>query len=611
MKKALLNKIFPVILLSFILFLGVNLHNSYLTAPWKSNRWEEQSLPLLKNLVWVKGSGTGNADAQLFIWSKNLSNNSKLLINQLWAGESNVPAPALDFIAPVTEEASVPLVKLKEIIPTLEIDLRYASDRNFTGKKLYQDETAYLRRETAAKLKMAQEEALNRGYSLKIWDAYRHPEAQFTMWEAYPDPNFVANPHTGFSDHSRGIAVDVTLVDRQGNELVMPSAFDAFGAKADRDYRDVGSAEAANARILEEIMTKSGFWGLSSEWWHFADTQRFDVIYFSGQRDPSGHRQTVITEMGNKEAGTELLISAIGDNTLGQDPGFPYQGSFDWVYEQKKNPAFFFSGVKHILQQDDLTIANLEGVLTNHNKKPDKSHQNEPFFFKGQPAYAQILKEGSVEAVNLANNHTLDYMEEGFAETVKHLKNAGIAAFGRGSKQVLTVKGVKVALLGYNLLGDLEEGVEIEPFKKQVQKDIKEANQQASLVIVSFHWGDEGSAAPNALQQEIGRMAVDNGADLVLGHHPHIVQKIEEYRGKFIVYSLANFVFGGHSNPWDRDTIIFQQKFKFDQAGRYVESPQAVVIPCQVSALTRGNDYRPVVAAGPEAERIKGRILSP
>ncbi|MGI5911310.1 MAG: M15 family metallopeptidase [Syntrophomonadaceae bacterium] len=172
------------------------------------------------------------------------------------------------------------MVALNEYIPDLKIDLRYATAKNFTGTKIYEKNIAYLRRGTAEKLKAAQAEFSSMGYTIKVWDAYRPPAAQFSLWNSYPDSRFVINPHKGFSYHSRGVAVDVTLV--KGNkEIPMPTGFDDFTARANRDYSDVSKEVADNARLLEQIMVKHGFNSIFYEWWHFIDQDKdqYPVYY--------------------------------------------------------------------------------------------------------------------------------------------------------------------------------------------------------------------------------------------------------------------------------------------------------------------------------------------
>lgn len=168
-------------------------------------------------------------------------------------------------------------VPVAEYLPQVWVDLRYATENNFTGQIIYDFTDAYLRYGTVEKLAQVQAVLEKAGYSLLIWDAFRPAEAQFRLWEVCPDPVYVANPENGFSSHSRGNTVDVTLTDPDGNAVEMPSGFDDFSPLADRDYSDVSPDAAANAQLLEEAMTDCGFRPYSGEWWHFTDTDDYPV----------------------------------------------------------------------------------------------------------------------------------------------------------------------------------------------------------------------------------------------------------------------------------------------------------------------------------------------
>lgn len=175
------------------------------------------------------------------------------------------------------EPLDTDFVRITDHIPEIAVDLRYATADNFTGQVIYSFSDAYLRYGTVKKLAAAQAALAEQGYGLKIWDAFRPPAAQFVMWEICPDATYVANPNKGFSSHSRGNTVDLTLVDASGAEAVMPTDFDDFSPKADRDYSDADPEAAANALILENAMTGAGFRPYSGEWWHFSDTDQYDV----------------------------------------------------------------------------------------------------------------------------------------------------------------------------------------------------------------------------------------------------------------------------------------------------------------------------------------------
>lgn len=174
--------------------------------------------------------------------------------------------------SPTPEPADDALVPVQDFIPGLRVELKYATTDNFTGQVIYTFTQARLRYGTVKKLAAVQQILVQQGYALLLWDAYRPPEAQQRLWDACPNPTYVANPATGGSGHSRGNTVDVTLVRADGTAVEMPSGFDDFSALADRDYRDVSTDAAENAHLLEQAMEAAGFRGYGGEWWHYSDT---------------------------------------------------------------------------------------------------------------------------------------------------------------------------------------------------------------------------------------------------------------------------------------------------------------------------------------------------
>lgn len=168
-------------------------------------------------------------------------------------------------------------VKVAAYIPDIIVDLRYSTENNFTYQRIYYFSDVWLRYRTVKKLILVQEELKQNGIYLKIWDGFRPTSAQFKLWDICPDPTYVSDPNNGFSSHSRGNTVDITLAYSDGTEFVMPTGFDDFSRLADRDYSDCSEEAAANALFLEEIMIKYGFKPYSGEWWHFTDTQSYSV----------------------------------------------------------------------------------------------------------------------------------------------------------------------------------------------------------------------------------------------------------------------------------------------------------------------------------------------
>lgn len=331
-------------------------------------------------------------------------------------------------------------------------------------------------------------------------------------------------------------------------------------------------------------------------------------LYKSNKEEPQPETKT---ESANKEGQkpekqetpevqeTTITISAAGDCTLGTDEGFNYKRSFKGKYDAVQDPAYFFQNVQPVFAQDDLTIVNMEGTLTEETTREPKQ-----FAFKGDAEYAKIFTAGAVETANLANNHSFDYGKKSYEDTITALEAEGISSFGYERTAVMDIKGVKVGLAG---VYELAEHIDC---KQDLLDNIASLKEQgAQIIIVSFHWGQEKENVPSDVQVELAHAAVDNGADLVLGHHPHVLQRIEEYKGKNIVYSLGNFCFGGNSAPSDMDTMIFQQTFTVKD-GKLQEDNVTNILPCKISsAYEEGyNNYQPILAEGEQKEKIFERL---
>lgn len=169
-------------------------------------------------------------------------------------------------------------VRVLDYIPSARQALAYATTDNFTGQVIYEFTDVYLRYGTVKKLAAVAAELEEQGLGLLIWDGYRPVYAQAKLYDVCPNPTYVSPPGVGNQNHCRGRAVDITLVELEtGEELEMPTGFDDFSDYADRDYSDVSPTAAANARLLEEVMTEQGFRGYSAEWWHYNDTDTYPI----------------------------------------------------------------------------------------------------------------------------------------------------------------------------------------------------------------------------------------------------------------------------------------------------------------------------------------------
>lgn len=298
----------------------------------------------------------------------------------------------------------------------------------------------------------------------------------------------------------------------------------------------------------------------------------------------------------NSDGPIKITVSSMGDCTLGTDENFNQSTSFN-AYYNAQGPNYFFKNVRSILEEDDLSIINLEGTFTDSDQRQEKT-----FAFKADPEYVSILTGSSIEAANLANNHSRDYGEESYTDTVETLDQAGIASFGYDQVDLLEINGVKVGLTGiYELAEHLDKQQEV----KENIAALKEAGAQ--VIIVNFHWGIEKEYVPNDTQKTLAHLAIDEGADLVIGHHPHVLQGIERYKGKYIAYSLGNFSFGGNSNPSDKDTMIFQQTFTVAD-GKAETNDDINIIPCSLSSASGYNDYCPTPLEGSEKERVLEKL---
>ena len=331
-----------------------------------------------------------------------------------------------------------------------------------------------------------------------------------------------------------------------------------------------------------------------------SDTQAAASSTADSEASANGESENSDSAAGTAKASHDtpvtLTVSVVGDCTLGTDENFDYDTSLN-AYFESYGKEYFFQNVKSIFEADDLTIANNEGTFTESYDREDKT-----FAFKAPASFAGIYSCSSVEAVNTANNHSHDYGEQSFQDTMDALDAEGIVHFGYDETAVMDVKGVKVGLVGiYELNDHLER-------KQQLEDNINKVKDEgAELVIVIFHWGNEKETVPDSNQTTLGRLAIDLGADLVCGHHPHVLQGVEEYKGKNIVYSLGNFCFGGNSSPSDMDTMIFQQTFTITNDG--VQDDNVTnIIPCSISSASDYNNYQPTPSQGDEKTRIMEKI---
>ena len=289
---------------------------------------------------------------------------------------------------------------------------------------------------------------------------------------------------------------------------------------------------------------------------------------------------TVETTVETEPQPVVYTLTFAGDCTLANQRGASdYEGFIGTVGQNYDHP---FADVIDYFKNDTATFINLECAFTDATNAADKR-----FAFKGPKEYINILTQGSIEFANVANNHSLDYGVQGLNDTTALLDEHGIAYAKDKTHTVFEVAdGLKIGVFA---MGDPTSTAGVADHVKALKK------AGADIIIASMHWGQEYWYVPNSDQILIAQTAIDAGADIVYGHHPHVLQKIEKYKDGIIFFSLGNFSFGGNNNPPDKDTAILQQQFIRYPDGT-VEMGELTIIPCYVTGIINdwGNDYQPM-----------------
>lgn len=285
--------------------------------------------------------------------------------------------------------------------------------------------------------------------------------------------------------------------------------------------------------------------------------------------------------LGETEDAFSIAVSFTGDMLLASLHGKRAAGNF-LDYAAKQEPEYFLQHVRPIFEADDFTVVNLENVLTDRNLTPKEKATDPAYWFRAPAATTDILTSSGVEAVSLANNHTGDYGTAGYKDTVKAVSAAGLEYGGNDRTFYLEKNGYRVAVICHGLWTEGQAGTII--------RRLKAAEKDSDFQVVFYHGGAEGVHTPEAWRVRASRRLIDNGADLVLGNHPHVLQPREVYKGKEIVYSLGNFCFGGSRGPENR-TIIYQLILRVE-SGELV-SAASELIPCYVHTGGRVNNYCP------------------
>lgn len=289
-----------------------------------------------------------------------------------------------------------------------------------------------------------------------------------------------------------------------------------------------------------------------------------------------------------------IKLSFAGDTMLASNKDHTSPGNFN-DYVNKKEPTYFLEKVKHIFEKDDFTILNLENALTDQ-QLPEITKSTDPaYWYKSKTSNINILSSSSVEGVSVSNNHTGDYGPIGKQDTIDAIVNANMQYGDYNNIMYFKKNNYTIAVIC--------KGLWIESQTNNIVKLIKEAEEKSDYQIVFFHGGKERIHQPEEWKIRATRKLIDNGADLVVGSHPHVIQPREIYKGKEIVYSLGNFCYGGNKGPENR-TIIYQINLTIDKNNTLINE-ESNIIPCYVYTGTT-NNYQP---APIEEENIKNKVI--
>ena len=295
-----------------------------------------------------------------------------------------------------------------------------------------------------------------------------------------------------------------------------------------------------------------------------------------------------------------VTLTFAGDVTLGSEERLWTEESSLVRCQAREGDAYFLERVLPLFAQDDVTVVNLEGVLSDSSEGENK---DKTYRFRGPTEFAQILTAGSIEMVNLANNHAHDYGERGLADTRQALEREGVLHFGEREVSVFEKDGVRIAFFGlsYSQMRRAD--------REWAAKEIKrlEREEGVDAVVFTFHAGREYSQARTTKQQEYARWAVEAGADLVVMHHPHVVQGMSVYDARTVLFSLGNFCFGGNRNVRAMESLVAVAELTFADDGTYL-SQQITLYPAHISGTQPRSNYQPHLVTGKDAERVMRRV---
>ncbi len=292
----------------------------------------------------------------------------------------------------------------------------------------------------------------------------------------------------------------------------------------------------------------------------------------------------------------QITISMVGDNSFGTYPEAPEHLQFDYVFEKNNGDnQYVYKNSLPWFNSDDYTVINAESAFTTETKAEEKMWR-----IKSHPKYAAFLPASGIEAANLANNHTMDYFEVGYRDTLKAFKEQDIAVFNEGTPLVRKIKNVETVFLGY----DYRYRKSADSYLENIIRDVKKYKRKDNLVIVNMHWGIEYMETPAFYQTKFGHAALDAGADIIIGHHPHRLQSVEKYNGKYIIYSMGDYAFGADPTLKSRQTAIFRLKFAKEDGSVVMKGLRIVPTLENSNDSETENNYQPLPVFGEKAKEV-------
>lgn len=300
-----------------------------------------------------------------------------------------------------------------------------------------------------------------------------------------------------------------------------------------------------------------------------------------------------------------ITLSFLGDMILASDVAVANAAGRFNDYFNRLGSDYFLQNVRHIFEADDFTIANVENVFTDRQLTPKVKDYTPAFWFSSSTNHIDILSRSSVEGAFLANNHTYDYGNEGYNDTVATVRNAGMIHGDENNTMYFEKGGYIIAVVSSGLWGEYQAN--------SIINALHEAQQYSHYQVVLFHGGTEAVHTPEEWKKRSARRFVDNGADLVVGGHPHVLQPREIYNGVEIIYSVGNFCYGGALRPENR-TVIYQMNLTVG-ADLSLISSASNMIPCYVYTGAV-NNYQPAIVDDPAINQrildfMDGKISSP